>query len=382
MAAGGGRLTVRVLLVDLERSWRGGQEQALLLLKGLRARGHHVELVATANSPLATRSLAEQLIVHTVKADSRRWGAIRHVRRLLRQHFDIVHVNEPHALFSAWAARAHRHAALVIARRVAIPVPRNAVSLVRYRAAARLIAVSQAVRDDLLSARLDPPGVDVVPDGVVIPPAISDEERQNARDRWHILPDERVISFVASLTKEKGHALLLEAFAVLRQQRSQTRLLIAGDGLLRQQLEQQARGAGLGASVIFPGFVEDVRSVHAASDVFAFPALYEGSGSALLSAMACGLPVVALERGGVPEIVEHERNGLLVEDLAASSLASAILRVLDDSDLAQRLARSGKKTVVEHFSADHMVDNTIQVFNRVARKKESAGDPSARDRRR
>jgi len=368
MAAGGRRLSMRVLLVDLDRNWRGGQEQALLLLEGLRARGHNAELIATQHAPLAKRAAEAQIPVHTVSGKARRWGAAWMVSRLLRRRrFEVVHVNEPHALFAAWVARAHRHAALVIARRVAIPVPRNRISLIRYRAAARLVAISQVVREDLLAARLDPPGVDVVADGVKLPPPISSEERRRARERWNFSPDGRVLSFVASLTKEKGHALLLEAFGALRQQAPCSRLLLAGGGPLRAQLERQAREAGLGDSVIFAGFVEDVRSIHAASDLFVFPALNEGAGSALLSAMACGLPVVALARGGVREIVDDGRNGLLIENVTAPSFASAVLRLLGDAELAQRLARAGQLTVAERFSADRMVEDTLMIFQRLAR---------------
>ena len=237
------------------------------------------------------------------------------------------------------------------------------------------MAVSQVVCEDLLAARLDPPGVDVVADGVeLLPLAISAEERRRARGTLASpRQDERVLSFVASLTGEKGHASLLEAFSALRQQEPRARLLIAGDGSLRGQLEEQARQAGLGDAVIFAGFVEDVRSIHAASDLFVFPALNEGVGSALLSAMACGLPVVALSKGGVREIVEDGQNGLLVEDLEASSLASAVLRLLGDAGLAQKLAQAGRQTVADRFSADRMVENTLRVFERLARR----GAPNA-----
>lgn len=358
---------MRVLTVDLESSWRGGQEQALLLLKGLRARGHEAELVALCNSPLAARAALAQIPVHAVSERTMRASAAWLVRQLVRRRgFDIVHVNEPHALFAAWLVRAHRHAALVIARRVAFPVPRNRISLIRYRAAARLVAVSEVVREDLLSARLDPPGVDVVHDGVELPPLVSAEERSRARERWNLSPGERVLSFAASLTEEKGHAVLLEAFAKLRPQVPSCRLLLAGDGPLREPLEQQARQLRLGEAVIFAGFVEDVRAVHAASDVFVFPALNEGAGSALLSAMACGLPVAALAKGGVNEIVEDGQNGLLVAEADADAIARAALRLLTNAELAQRLAGAGRQTIAARFSSDLMVENTLRVFERLA----------------
>jgi len=366
---------MRVLSVDLESSWRGGQEQALLLLKGLRARGHDAELVALQDGPLAKHAAAEGIPVHPVSRKSRRLSATRQVwRQLHLRNFDIVHVNEPHALFSAWLARAHRHAAMVIARRVAFPVPRNFVSLIRYRAAARLVAVSNVVRNDLLAARLDPPGIDVVPDGVELPPLISSEERRFARARWNLSPDDQVLSFVASLTEEKGHALLLDAFAALRQHSSNhatrnARLLLAGDGPLQAALQEKARAAGVADAVIFAGFVEDVRSIHAASDLFVFPALNEGAGSALLSAMACALPVVALAKGGVNEIVENGKSGLLVECADAESVASAVSRLLTDAELAQRLAIAGRETVAAHFSNDLMVENTLRVFEHLAGRR-------------
>lgn len=361
---------MRVLTVDLESDWRGGQEQALLLLKGLRSRGHEAELIALRDGPLAKRAAAEGIPVHKVSQKMRRLSARRLIRQLLRERdFDIVHVNEPHALFSAWLARAHRRAAMVIARRVAFPVPRNFVSLIRYRAAARLVAVSNVVRNDLLAARLDPPGVDVVPDGVELQALISAGERRRAREHWNFSPDDRVLSFVASLTEEKGHGLLLDAFAALRkltssQQMPNSRLLLAGDGPLQASLRQRAQQAGLGDSVIFAGFVEDVRGIHAASDVFVFPALNEGAGSALLSAMACGLPVVALAKGGVNEILENGQNGLLL-DADADLIAKAALRLLDDAELAQKLALAGRQTIAAHFSSDQMVENTLKVFERV-----------------
>lgn len=368
-------MNLRVLVVDLERDWRGGQEQVLLLLKGLRARGHAAELVALQDAPLAARAAAAGIPVHALSEKSRRLGALRRIRRLQQERrFDIVHANEPHALMASFFALAQRHAALVIARRVVIPVPRDWFHLIRYRAAARLIAISQAVREDLLAARLDPPGVDVVADGVELQLPISVEERRVARERWKLSPDERVLCFAASFTNEKGHALLLEALALARQKEPGTRLLLAGEGPLRAAIEQQARAIGLGDAVIFAGFVEDVRAVHAASDVFVFPALLEGSGSALLGAMAAGLPTVALAKGGVPEIVEDGRNGLLVREAEAAPLAAAVLRLLGDVELAQRLAQAGRETVAARFSADRMVEATIEVFERVARRAESPAE--------
>ncbi len=164
----------RVLVADLERVWRGGQEQALLLMTGLERRGHCAELVAVRDSAIASRAQAAGIRVHAVSDRARRIGAARRLRKLIREkRFDIVYANEAHALTAAWLARAHRHVPLVAARRVVFPLSRSPISLARYRAATRIVAISQAVRSELLAAGLDAKRIEVVPDGVEIPDPIS-----------------------------------------------------------------------------------------------------------------------------------------------------------------------------------------------------------------
>ena len=353
----------RVLLVDLERAWRGGQEQALLLVAGLRGRGHCAELVAVRDSAIAWRAQAAGIRVHATPDAGRRIGAARRVRGLLREkRFDIVYANEAHALTAAWLARSHRQAPLVAARRVVFPLSRNAISLARYRAAARILAISEAVRNELLAAGLDANRIEVVPDGVEIPAPITPDARENARKRWRFRTDETVVESVGALTAEKGHALLIDAFAKLRRELPNCRLLLAGEGRLRAQLERQAREGGLASAIVFAGFVPDVESVYAAGDLFAFPSLSEGAGSSLLRAMAYGLPVLGFARGGVAEIIEDGRTGVLEQEASAEALARAAARLLKDTDLRERLSRAARETVASRYSADRMVDGTARIF--------------------
>jgi len=354
---------VRVLVADLERVWRGGQEQALLLMTGLRGRGHCAELVAVRDSAIASRAQAAGIRVHAVADRARRIGAARRLRELIRdKRFDLVYANEAHALTAAWLARAHRHVPLVAARRVAFPLSRSPVSLARYRAAARIVAISQAVRSELLAAGVDAKRIDVVPDGVEIPDPISPEARLRARERWGFRAHEVVVVNAGALSAEKGHALLIEAFARLQRELRNCRLLIAGDGPLRAQLERQARDANLGEAIIFAGFVSDVDSVYRGGDLFVFPSLHEGAGTSLLRAMAFGLPVLALARGGITEIIEDGANGILVEKASAEALAWAAKGMLGDRELRERLSLAARETVATKYSADQMIDATARIF--------------------
>jgi glycosyltransferase involved in cell wall biosynthesis len=364
VAAGSGRLKViRVLLVDLERGWRGGQEQAFLLLAGLRRRGHCAELMTVKHSAIASRAEAAGIRVHSVPDAGRQIGAAWRLRRLLREEpFDIVCANEAHALTAAWLARSHRRARLVAARRVVFPLSKGALGVARYRAAARILAISQAVRNELLTAGLDANRIEIVPDGVQIPAEITPDARANARKRWGFRPDDTVIECVGALMPEKGHALLIDAFAKLRREISNCRFLLAGEGRLRAQLERQAHEAGLGSEIVFAGFVADVESIYAAGDLFVFPSLSEGAGSSLIQAMAYGLPVLGFARGGVAEIIEDGRTGILVQEANAEALALAALRMLEDAELRERLSRAARETTASRYSAERMVEATIRIF--------------------
>jgi glycosyltransferase involved in cell wall biosynthesis len=276
----------------------------------------------------------------------------------------VVHANEAHALTAAWLARASHTVVLVASRRVLFPLRRSALSLARYRAAAGMIAVSAAVQGELLAAGLDAAKIEIVPDGVDLPPPITAEERARARTRWDLPTDAPVATYVASFTSEKGHALLLDTFVELRRVLPSCRLLLVGIGPLQRSLQERARTLGVLPAIQFAGFLDDLRCAYAASDVFLFPSLREGLGSALLMAMSYALPVIALEGGSTAEIVEDGCNGLVAAPVAAS-LAAAALRVFGDVALAYRLGEAARETVRARFSASGMVEATEGVYRRL-----------------
>ncbi len=119
--------------------------------------------------------------------------------------------------------------------------------------------------------------------------------------------------------------------------------------------------------MLFPGFVKDVSRVYDALDAFAFPSEFEGLGTALQSAMAAGLPSISTKRGALAEVVDHERTALVVEP-DAKEFAAAMLRVMTDVDLRKKLGEAGRREVQERFSAERMVDSTLQVYEDVLKK--------------
>lgn len=362
-------LTVRSLIVDLGREYRGGQHQALLLLQGLRVRGHAPELIAVRDSLLARRAKDADIPVHAVAPWCRRIAASLEIQRMAGSgRVDLVHANEPHALTSAWLARAHRSVPLIVARRIALPLSSRSFSLARYRAASRIVAVSRFVENSVIQSGLPENCCVVIYDGVEIPAEPSPADRAKARSQFGISGEVFCIGNIAAFVPEKGHAILVRAFAKLRAQFSGCMLLLSGDGAGRNHVLELVQQLQLVDTVKFAGPATEISTVLAATDVFAFPSHEEPLGSALLAAMAYGLPVAAIARGGIPEVVESESNGLLVNSLDPDVFSAALAILLGNPDRARRFGARARETIMERFSAGEMVDATLHLHEQFIAK--------------
>ena len=373
---------MRPLLVDLGRDFRGGQHQALLLLEGLLARGHAPELMAVRDFPLARRAKDAGISVHGVAPGCRRIAATMQIRHLIHSNkVDLVHANEPHALSAAWLACAHRAVPVIAARRIAIPLSPSFFPRARYRAAARIVAVSRFVAQSVIASGLPTGCVEVIYDGVEIPAALSAADRETSRGRIGIPRESWCIGNAAAFVPEKGHALLVRAFAALRgtmreDARKASRnlpgaeaascfLLLRGDGPELAAMRELAAQLQILDAVKFLPQDTDLKTLFAATDCFAFPSHAEPLGSALLAAMAQGLAPVAIARGGIPEVIEHEKNGLLVNSLDPEAFAAALALLAANPEQASLFGRAARETIATRFSADHMVDATLQLYERV-----------------
>lgn len=361
------------LIVDLETTWRGGQNQAFLLLKGLHERGHRAELVAAEGSALGDRAVAIGVPVHRVSRGGLRIPAARLIRKLLSEKFfSVVHANEAHAVTAAWLARVHCHMPFLISRRVGYPIGKSWLALSRYRAAHCIVANSEWVAQQAVASGARRGKVEVVHEGVEIPPLPSAEERKQARRRWNLPPDAPLLGCVGVLLPDKGQEWLIRALAAFRVEFPSARLLLAGDGACRPSLENLTRELGLGEAVIFAGFVKDVETVYAALDVFLLPSFFEALNNSLLLAMAYEIPSIAFNRGALGEIIEHEESGLLVSGPVVEEIRSATARLLHDKDFARKLGRAARARVMERFSADRMVEGVLRVYEEALREKKRA----------
>ncbi len=363
---------MNILFADLDREWRGGQSQALLTLRGLRGAGHHVQLLAAARSPIATRSSAAGITVNEVPRFALRFSAAQSIKKLLANgNFHLLHINEPHALTAAWLAGAHHRLPLLLSRRIGFPLGKSWVSRARYRAVARFLPNSKAVAQSLIDCGIDPRRISVVHEGVEIPPLTTLEQRNAARRQWKIAESDFLFGCVSVLVPEKGQRHLVAAMPTLRTAFPNARLLLAGDGPTRPELASLIHQLHQQDAVLMPGFVQDVAAVYAALDAFVFPSEFEGLGTALQSAMALALPCVSTSRGALGEVVRHNESALVAEP-NAQEFATAMQLLMLDAALRRRLGDAARQEVQKCFSAERMVVNTISVYEEVLRVAEKS----------
>jgi len=352
--------------VDTAKTWRGGQRQVLLTVLGLRERGHRTVLVANPEGELAGRaSEGHDLIRLAPRAEvdlHAGWKLSRIIKDLKP---DIVHAHDPHAVALASLAlsflTSEKCPGLVASRRVAFHLKGHAFSRWKYHQVDCFVAASHAIRQMLTGDGIDPDRVVTVYEGIDLH-RVQAEPPANIHAEFWLPKQAPIVGAVAALTQEKGHKHLIEAAALVVREVPDARFVILGEGELRPALERQIKELRLDKHVVLPGFRADILSFIKSFDLFVMSSLFEGLGTSLLDAMALSKATVASDTGGIPEVVSHGETGLLVPPRDARGLAAAIAMLLKDPERRERMGRAGLDRVTRLFSADQMVEKTLDVY--------------------
>jgi len=358
------------LHIDTARTWRGGQNQVLTTLMGLRALGHRTMLVAHSDGELRQRAAEGLDLIPLAPKTEMDLSAAWRLSRILKQlKPDIIHAHDPHGVaMAAIALSMSTQVAkppLVAARRVDFHLRGNSLSRWKYRQVDCFICASEAIRQMLVGDGVPSARTVTVHEGIDIERVERAEPANLHADFW--LPHQApIVGNVAALVPHKGQRHLIDAAKMVVQQVPDARFVIAGEGELRPALERQIKDYHLEKHVRLAGFRPDVLSVHKAFDIFVMSSVTEGLGTSLLDAMAAGKPIVGTRTGGIPEVVANDETGLLVPPRDHEALAEAIIRLLNDAELRRGMGEAGRARARALFSAERMVQNTLNTYQRVA----------------
>jgi len=361
---------LRTIHIDTERTWRGGEQQALFLARGLMGRGVDVLVVGQPGKPFVEKALERGLPAEplTMRGELDPVAVARIMGLVRRYRPDLVHMHTSHAhTLGVLACRTSGIGRTIVSRRVDFSIHRTRLrlNLLKYKYCVdKYVAISEGVRKVLVNDGVPAGKIDIVPSGVDLAELAKTPEH-DFRPKFDIPPSAPVVGDVAHFGWHKAQEELVKACPMIWEKEPETRVLLVGDGKCRARVEEVAKEVGADDRLIFTGHRTDARALVKWFDVFVMCSVLEGLCTSILDAHVLGTPVVASEVGGIPEVVENEVTGLLVPPREPKALAAAIVRLIRDRALGERLNRAGRSRVAERFSVDAMVEGTLGVYERV-----------------
>ena len=336
--------------VNLARGFRGGERQTELLVRALSARGISQKLIVRSGAPLAQR-LAGLPDLQLAEAGGPSGGWLV-TPRLLRGAA-LVHAHEGRGLHAcALYHRLHRVPYIATRRVLGRPIRGHWTRSV-YRRAATVVAISAAV-EKILRREVPAIKTQVLYDALSRLPSDAGRVRQ-LKQAW---PQKLLVGNVAALDAKKGQIHLINVARRLQHSHPNLHFVLVGGGEDEENCRRQAHGLN---NLSMTGFVENVGDYLAAFDLFVFPTYAEGLGSSLLDAMSFSLPLIASRVGGIPELLRHGDNGLLIGVADEKALHDAIVSLAADPARRAAMGAAGKR-FADGFTVDRMVGQYLDLY--------------------
>ena len=351
--------------------WTGAMSQTLATVVGLKRRGHEVTLATTPGSILWGRADAEgiNLVGVELRSELNPFAVARLASIVRSRRIQVIHAHRAHAhsigLLLAWVTGRP----LVVSRRTTLEPRSNPGSRIKYRSRSvtRIVAISEAVASVLVDFGVRRDRIAMIHSGVDTTIYSPGRDGSSVRTEFGLAPHVPLVGMMANAYgPSKGHDTFLEAARMILSDMPGAVFVLAGHHTDRPPLREVAAELGIVDSVVFAGYRTDVPDILASLDVSVnCPRSREGLSVAVMEALATGVPVVATDVGGIPELVRNGETGLLVAPGDSEALAGAVTRLLSDRDLASRLAAAGTSFVQEHLTVGHMVNAIARLYGDV-----------------
>ncbi len=359
-----------ILHVSAPVSWRGGEQQVAYLAYAFKEQKIDQVILCPEGAVLGGRMMDVDIPVATFT--SRGYLNLTLARRIHElckgKTFDILHCHDAHAHSAAvLAAVLYKNIPpVIVSRRVDFPVSSNPLSKWKYNhpAIKRIICVSETIRTITAPSIKDITKLSVVHSGI-------DLSKYNTASRGRILVGElglpekvKIVGNLSALADHKDYPTFLRTATAILKEDTSIHFVIAGKGPEEKRIRKMIRDLKLIQNVHMLGFREDVVEVMQSLDVFLITSITEGLGTIVLEAFAAGVPVVATNAGGIPEMVEQEVTGLLADIGDAEALKDATLRILENPDLKKQLTDNAFHRV-QDFSYQTTAEKTLAVYRSI-----------------
>ncbi|MBI3509509.1 MAG: glycosyltransferase family 4 protein [Bacteroidetes bacterium] len=345
---------MRILEVNTEKTWRGGERQTWYNCKGFRDAGEEVELLCRENCPLSEKISSLEIPVHRIHSA---WQTFLFLAKK-GSSFDIIHVQTARNQFHALLARPFHKRPVVYTRRVDF-VPSGFFTKRKYRRTDKIIAISTVIKNIL--EKIGVKNVGLITE-------IAEEKKLNAERAKKFIAEnnfsgKKIIATTSAIVQHKDPLNMAATIAELSKKRTDFVFLHFGDGVLKNVLENKISELKISDRYKLMGFVENVEDFFSVFDVFAMSSEEEGLGSSVLDAFLYNVPVASTEAGGLKEIIGDA--GLVCKIKDPVALAENIDRLLNDEKLRNELTMKANKKVKENNSIEAVTKKYLVEFRKL-----------------
>ncbi len=347
---------LKVLEINTERTWRGGERQTMLTVQHFMDAGIQVTLLCREDTPLATRCGGLCKVITSKTHAFVFWWLCLHGAK-----YDILHVQTARTLTLAILSKPFHRRCVVYTRRVDFPL-RGVLTRMKYQMTDGMVTISAAIAAVMKKSNVKTDSV--IPDFCSF--AEANRARAEALLAAHHISYKKIILTIAALVPHKDPLTMVRAMAALADQRDDFVVLHFGDGPLRPEVEEEILKYNLSGKYLLMGYHERVEDFFAVANLFMMSSEEEGLGSSVLDAFFHNVPVVTTNAGGLKETVE--RNGLLAEVGDFENLASRANVFLSDPKLVKLKTTQAHKFVIENYSAEKLVPQYVELFEKLVGK--------------
>lgn len=351
--------------------WRGGEQQIAYLVEALQESGHEVMVVCKKGSAFESYCQQEQIPYESLSfRNSLDLGAALALKKICKTwQPDLMHVHSSKSNSIAWMADLFgNRVPYVLSRRVVFSIKNNLINRHKYNhpRLKKIISVTKAVSQQVLPLLRQPDRSSVVFSGIDTAAFPAGERNHTLRKQFDLADDAFLIGTAAAFTAEKDYTTFLKVAAlVIRALPDQPIYFIAiGEGVQRAAMQELARQHAIEDKVVFTGFIPNAKRYFSGLDLFLFTSRSEGIGGGILDAFASRIPVVSTAAGGIPEIVHHEKTGLLAPVGDSQALANAVIHLYKHEALREEICAAAYE-LVQHFDKKSTTEKTIAIYQEV-----------------
>lgn len=363
---------MNLLEVCTSRSWGGMEMRTLKVSEAFKELGHSVTLLCHPESSLHNEATKAGIktVALPFKNGIHLYQILKLSKQLKQNRFDLIHTQFSRDLrFIIPALRGSKKTPVVLTKRLASFInKKDLFHKYLYERVDLITAISKVIQENvIITCPVDPSKVEIFYNGINVEKFQTALKLRDERRKEFGIKNETVIAIFGRFSPGKGHEEFLEAAKIISTQKKNVKFLVVGaesygEPEYAQSIYKLADSYNLKDELIFAGFREDVPELMGAIDILTVPSHAEAFGNVAIEGMAAGKPVVAANNYGLLEIVTHNNTGLLFEVTNAQSLAEALIKLIDDKELRDKLGKAGLERVKEMFDEKKQIQKLENRF--------------------